>query len=286
MRQPHLFSRSAFGGQTCKVDDRAFTLIELLVVIAIIAILAALLFPALTRGKRNALRIRCVNNQKQLVLTWVLYSNDNQEKLVPNGGENTPGPPPAHLWVQGGNHGDTRSLVYEPYLLSPAYALFASYIQNSSLYKCPADRFKWLIGGTYQAELRSYAMNEYVGTAVQYMEQPLYLSPGFRVYLKTSDLNADSPASRFVFIDGNPASICTPGFGVDMLNDVFIHYPSATHGMPGVLAFADNHIESHKWLDPRTRKDVGTGSPHIPHGDPSPRNQDLYWIRDHATTRR
>jgi hypothetical protein len=258
----------------------------LLVVIAIIAILAAMLLPVLNRAKRNALRIQCVNNQKQLVLTWALYSTDNHEMLVPNGGENPPGPPPAHLWVQGGNHSDVRSLVYEPYLLSSPYALFAPYVQNLSLYKCPADRFKWLIGASYQAELRSYGMNEYVGTSQQYAEAPLSLSPGFRVYLRTADLAADSPANRFVFIDGNPASICTPGFGVDMLNDVFIHYPSATHGMPGVLAFADNHIESHKWLDPRTRKNVATGSPHIPHGDPSPGNRDLYWIREHATSRK
>jgi hypothetical protein len=226
-----------------------------------------------------------VNNQKQLVLTWALYSSDNRETLVPNGGEPTPGPPPAHLWVQGGNHGNLQSLVYEPYLLSSSYALFAPYIQSVSIYKCPGDRFKWLIGSTYQAELRSYAMNEYVGTSLQYTEDPLRISSGYRVYLKTADLAADSPANRFVFIDGNPASICTPGFGVDMLNDVFIHYPSVTHGMPGVLAFADNHIESHKWLDPRTRKNIPTGAPHIPHGDSSPRNQDLYWLRDHTTSR-
>jgi hypothetical protein len=190
------------------------------------------------------------------------------------------------MWVKGGNHGDLQSLVYAPYLVSPTYALFAPYLQNISIYKCPADRLKWLIGGSYQAELRSYAMNQYVGTPQSYVQTPLAITTGFRVYLRTADLAADSPANRFVFIDGNPASICTPGFGVDMLNDVFIHYPSATHGMPGVLAFADNHIESHKWLDSRTRKEVSTGSPHIPHGDPSFRNQDLFWIREHATSRK
>src|SRR5215467_6612664 len=168
MRQPHLFSRSALGRQTSQFDRRAFTLIELLVVIAVIAILAAMLLPVLTRGKRNALRIQCVNNQKQLVLTWALYSTDNQEKLVPNGGEIGGPLTTARMWVQGGNHGDLQTLIYPPYLLSPTYALFAPYLQNVSIYKCPADRLKWLIGSSYQAELRSYAMNQYVGTPQEY----------------------------------------------------------------------------------------------------------------------
>src|SRR5688500_13287372 len=62
----------------------AFTLIELLVVIAIIAILASLLLPTLAAGKVTALKARCISNHRQLAITWVLYHDDNDGKLVTN----------------------------------------------------------------------------------------------------------------------------------------------------------------------------------------------------------
>src|SRR5215471_7524783 len=90
-------------------DTHGFTLIELLVVIAIIAILAALLLPVLARAKNHARRIQCTNNEKQLILTWNLYSMDNREQLVPNGGGPARSAP--YLWVLGGNHGDPQTLI-------------------------------------------------------------------------------------------------------------------------------------------------------------------------------
>lgn len=113
-----------------------------------------------------------------------------------------------------------------------------------------------------------------------------YLTPNYRIFRKTTDITAPTPSSVFVFQDVNPANICFPAFGVRMPGspiEGFYHYPATHHGRGSVLSFADGHVETHRWKDPRTAARPSFGNA-IAHWDVSKQNADLAWLQAHATS--
>jgi prepilin-type N-terminal cleavage/methylation domain-containing protein len=195
---------------------RAFTLIELLVVIAVIAILAALLLPAISRVKGRSLGIACTNNSRQLGVAWRLYTDDNAGNLVNNGVFNGwavfPGPQTGLTietpnWVYGTLDWSASPDITNSQLL--ANGLLFPYTKDAKIYKCPADRYlspAQAAAGLAQ-RVRSVSMNAFLkGGAVPGQ----YWVPGFASYVKESDLTAPSPSQLWVFADENADTINQP----------------------------------------------------------------------------
>jgi len=261
----------------------AFTLIELLVVIAIIAILAAMLLPALAKSKTKAQGIHCINSLKQLMLGWSMYATDNQDRVAKTGGMDVFVADPNAASIQPGGANEqwcpgsvdagsgaasTNYLLIEKGMIYPQ-------VKSRSVYKCPADKKSYLGSPT----VRSMSMNCWFNPINQWTET------AGKVIKKTTDMTAPAPAMTWVTIDENPNSINDGWFVVNVTRGAptslqWVDYPATYHNKSGGLSFADGHAEMKKWKD--------TSVQNVPPGNPRTSSSagDLGWLSQRTTAAR
>ena len=264
--------------------QRGFTLVELLVVMAILGILSAILVPSLARAKTRAQAIACLNNHRQLGLACLLYAGDYDDALPYNlGDDETKSLVAAGRYLNWVNN--VMSWELDPDNTNTALLQAGGLGPYSSasvgIYRCPAD---WVLSDVqraagWRARVRSLSMNALVGDAGEFTLDGTNVNvPGYRQFFRLGQI--PEPGRIFVFIEEHPDSV-DDGYFLNNPNVLEWHdLPASSHDGAGSLAYADGHVESHRWKSASTRQPRRPDAVPLPLAIPPDKRSDFDWLMD------
>jgi prepilin-type N-terminal cleavage/methylation domain-containing protein/prepilin-type processing-associated H-X9-DG protein len=286
------------GKSPCASSARAdgFTLIEVLLVLVIIAVLAAILLPALAKARERGQAILCLNNTRQLELAWQLYADDH-ESLLPYNlvmkefsfRTNINWVNNVMTWDLSSDNTNTATITEAS--LGP----YASGV--TSIYRCPSDRALSVMQSTngWDHRIRSYSMNAMMGDvgASLTTNGVNVNNPGYKQFLKITEIPHSSEI--FVFLDEHPDSIddgyfvnkaappVNGSYGANTTSgDEWQNLPASYHNRATAFSFADGHASLHRWLNAKTIQPAVPNAAHLPIQILDEHN-DFDWMMEHMS---
>jgi prepilin-type N-terminal cleavage/methylation domain-containing protein/prepilin-type processing-associated H-X9-DG protein len=277
-----------------KATNEGFTLIELLVVIAIIAILAAMLLPALSAARTKAQAVEDMSDKRQLTLAWIMYASDNKDTLPLNTDQNVAVngqqswiPPLCLMNWSTSPYNTNVALLTTNLLGSYCAGQYKLYTSPGDVYLSPIQRALGF-GALFNHRARSVAMDAAIGGDGD-------VKPGQSGYKAPSSLSSMNPfwfaskmgqlhhpSESWVFLNEDPDSIDDGILYVDPRaasgTGTLIEDPSTYLGGACGISFADGHAEVHLWVTSAFNHKVSYTKYPVNPGNSLSGNADLAWL--------